>query len=415
MEDVRRLSVAIECRIDDPRTGVGSAVLSLAHALSESGIPDQEYTFIVHADTRAWLEPHIFGHCRLVCIDRPTLSGVKNVLGRVAPMRAIWRKLRASVFTLPRSDGFVEAGHFDLVHFPTTAAYLTSLPSIYQPWDLQHLHFPQFFSSADRELRERQYRAFCNHAEYVCVQTEWSKRDVIQQYGLAPEKIAVILWGSVFDAYTVPSEEVRKATAKKYQLPAQFFFYPAVTWMHKNHEVILRALHLIKTEHHRSVEVYFTGASTGYRADLDRLASKLGISDQVHYLGFLAPEELQCIFRTATAMVFASRFEGFGLPVLEAFHAGLPVLSSNATVLPEIAQDGALYFDPDDARELAGLMIRMLDDPEARRLLIEKGAARLSHFSINETAAQFQRLYAQVAIRRSVHAGNPMGAAAETS
>jgi glycosyltransferase involved in cell wall biosynthesis len=96
-------------------------------------------------------------------------------------------------------------------------------------------------------------------------------------------------------------------------------------------------------------------------------------------------------------MIFASKFEGFGLPILEAFQARLPVLASSATTLPEVARDGALYFDPDSPLELAGLMRMMLDDPDARQDLIRKGTQVLSQYCMSETAAKFQHLYQRTA------------------
>jgi len=400
--------IAIDCRIWSFQQGTGTAVLSLANALSKSADVGQEYTFIVHEHLRESVAPHVSGPCRLQTIPVAAPSGFKSRLRAFAPLRAIARKVRKPALRVPASDGFVESEGFDMVHFPTQAAYLTELPSIYQPWDLQHLHYPQFFSQGEWERRELEYRAFCSQARYVCVQTEWSRQDVIQKYGIAPEKVVVIRWGSVFDAYTEPSIEAQQAISQKFALPKQFFFYPAVTWPHKNHEVIFRALSLLKREHQRIVDVYFTGASTEYRGQLDELARSLGVSEQLHFLGFVSPEELQSIFRAATAMVFPSKFEGFGLPVLEAFHAGAPVLSSNATVLPEVAQDAALYFDPDAPTELANLMIRMLDEPGLRESLIAKGKTILSQFSIDDTAVQFQKLYALTATRQGREGRNEM-------
>jgi glycosyltransferase involved in cell wall biosynthesis len=298
---------------------------------------------------------------------------------------------------VPVSDGYIESQHFDVVHFPTQMAYLTDVPSIYQPWDLQHLHCPQFFSDGEFMLRERYYRTFCDRASYVCVQAEWTKQDVISHYGLPPEKIVVIGWGSVFDAYKTPSVEATQVTKQKFNLPEQFFFYPAVTWPHKNHEAIFRAVHLLRSEHGVTPHVYFTGSSTPHRAVLDKLARDLGIFEQMHFLGFLTPEELQVVFSAATAMVFPSKFEGFGLPILEAFHAGLPVISSSASTLPEVAGDAAVYFDPDSPAELAALMKTILNTPAVREGLIRKGTVVLSQHLIAETAANFQALYERTA------------------
>jgi glycosyltransferase involved in cell wall biosynthesis len=392
-----RLRIAIDCRIASFQQGVGTAVLALAKALSSSDVTDQEYTFIVRESMLDWLTPFIYGPCRLKGIPESTISAAKAAFRWIAPLRFIWHKYCAQITYVPGSDGYVESQQFDVVHFPTQGAYLTKLPTIYQPWDLQHLHYPQFFSKADFAQRERLYRAFCDQASYVCVQAEWTKKDLIDQYKTAEEKVIVIPWGSAFDAYKNPSAEEIVVTAEKYGLPRCFFFYPAVTWPHKNHEVILRALHILKSEHGVVPEVFFTGLSTDHRPILDTLATNLGISGQLHFLGFVTPAELQAIFRSATAMIFPSKFEGFGLPILEAFHAGLAVLSSNATTLPEVARDGALYFDPDSPAELSALMRIILNQPELRQDLIKRGDLILSQYSIKHTAACLQQLYARTA------------------
>jgi glycosyltransferase involved in cell wall biosynthesis len=393
----RKLRIALECRIDDPFSGVGSAVLSLANALSKSAVQSQEYTFIVHEATKKWLEPHIFGPCRLVAISKPQPSQLKRVLRRLPPLQKLWHRLKSNFINIPASDGFVESNRFDLVHFVSPTAYSTSCPAIYQPWDLQHLHYPEFFSKVDFASRERWYREFCKQAEIICVQAEWTKDDFISHYDIPAEKIEVIPWGSVFEAYKAPSEQEIQDTIKRYSLPSKFFFYPAVTWIHKNHEIILRALKILKHEHGIAPHVYFTGSSNDHRSTLNNLAIGLGVSEQLHFLGFVTATQLQSIYRVATAMLFPSKFEGFGLPILEAFHARLPVLSSNATTLPEVARNGALYFNPDSPAELSDLMKWILNSEELRQDLVNKGALVLSQCSMERTAADFQSLYDRVA------------------
>lgn len=408
MHKGKNLRIAIDCRIGDPRQGVGTAVLALADALSKSHETAQEYTFVVSEEMRDWLVPHIFGPCRMKVIPRSTLSGLKRSMRWLAPLRILWRMIRSRKITVPASDGYLESEGFDVVHFPTQMAFLTSIPSIYQPWDLQHLHYPQFFSVEEYASREMRYRAFCRQASYVCVQTEWTRRDVIERYGIAAAKVVVIRWGSVFSSYKELSGASQQAALERLGISGQFFFYPAVTWPHKNHAVIFRALRLLR-ERSRIVDVYFTGASTDFRAQLDELASSLDVLGQVHHLGFVSSDELQSLFQVSTAMVFPSKFEGLGLPLLEAFHVGVPVVCSNATVLPEVAQDAALYFDPDSPEELAEHMIRMLDEPDLRRTTIEKGRKVLSQFSMQETAAGLQQLYALTAAQRADDAAQAAG------
>jgi glycosyltransferase involved in cell wall biosynthesis len=393
----QKLRVAIDCRIADYQQGIGTAVFALAKALSDSDAENQEYTFIVREKMKDLLAPYVYGPCKLEGISESKLSKLKTAFRWIAPLRFLWRKLTNATAGIPVSDGYVDLHRFDVVHFPTQIAYRTELPTIYQPWDLQHLHYPQFFPQTVFAQREREYRDFCNRAVYVCVQTEWTRQDIIRHYGLAEEKVVVIPWGSVFDAYRPPSTEDVRAATNKYHLPGSYFFYPAVTWPHKNHEVILRALHILKRDNGIVPHILFTGASSAYRQTLDKLAQELGVSEQLHFLGFVTPTELQVIFKTATAMIFPSKFEGFGLPILEAFHTGLPVLSSNSTTLPEVARDAALYFDPDSSGELSALMKRILDTPVLRQEMIRKGTLILSQYSIQDTVARFQELYERTA------------------
>jgi len=207
-----KIRIAIDCRITDPRQGIGTAVMVFASALSRSLDVGQEYTFVVPEALKNWLAPHISGPCRLQTVPPPQLTAVKAFLRELPLLRRIWSKLR-SAQPLPSSDGYVESAGFDVVHFPTQAAYLTGLPSIYQPWDLQHLHYPEFFKKEDWIWRDKLYRAFCKNAAYVCVQTKWTKQDLIAQYELAEDKVVVIPWGSVFEAYALPSLDLQEMTA----------------------------------------------------------------------------------------------------------------------------------------------------------------------------------------------------------
>jgi glycosyltransferase involved in cell wall biosynthesis len=394
---VRKLRVAIDCRIDNPQQGIGTALLAFAKALSDSGRENQEYTFIVRENVRDWLAPYVYGPCMLKGIPEPAFSAIKASLRRIGPLRSIKKKMANKIPPIPVSDGYVESQRFDVVHFLTQTAYKTDLPTIYQPHDLQHLHYPQFFPEAEVAQREREFRAFFDRAAYICVQTEWTKQDLICHYEVAREKVVVVPWGSVFEAYKSPSSQEIRAAVSKYALPSRFFFYPAVTWPHKNHEVILRAIHLLKREAGVDAQLVLTGKPTNFRANLHSLARELGISAQIHYLGFLSPTELQAIYSSAVAMIYPSKFEGFGLPILEAFQAQLPVLSSNATTLPEVARDGAVFFDPDSPRELSALMMAVLEKPELREDLIGKGTRVLSQYSFRNTAASFQELYSRTA------------------
>lgn len=398
----RVIRIAIDCRIPNARQGHGAAIRGLAHALS--GIKDhgQEYTFLVTADLRDWLEPYLRGNCRIAVVGAGQ-SGWKKTLRSWSVFRWLLGKMPRRIPSVPISDGYVEREGFDIVHFPTQQAYLTKVPSVYQPWDLQHVHYPKFFSTRDLAIRDLWYRAFCKQASIVCVQAEWTKSDVSTSYSVPEDKIVVIPWGSTFEAYQTQTPERLHAIARKLNLPQEYFFYPAVTWPHKNHMVLLQALAILNERYGRSVDLYLSGANTGFRSTLDKAAKQLGVAEQVHWLGFVTTDELQSLFANASAMVFPSLFEGFGLPILEAFYAGLPVISSNATVLPEVAQEAALYFNPQSAEELSERMLQILADTGLRKSLQEKGKQVLQRFSLEVTARRLSELYTQIAQRTSIN------------
>lgn len=391
---MRKLKVAIDFRVDDPRQGAGTSVLALAHGLSRLRDEDQEYVFIVNEAYLPWIQPHVSGPCSVVAAPRPTLSKlarVKAQLRKVTLLRRLWLRSLPTAALIPRSDGFIESLGCDLVHFPCQIARLTESPSIYQPWDLQHRHYPEFFAPEDVLLRNIRYSAFCHKARFVCIQTEWGKQDLVREFDLDPAKIVVIRWGTAFEAYQpLLASEMADARARL-ALPPEFFLYPAVTWPHKNHELILHALRELRAVG-RPTHVVFTGASTPHRKHLDALVRQMGLQAQVHFLGFVTSQELQAIYQLATAMIFPSRFEGLGLPILEAFRVGLPVLCSSATVLPEVVGQAALLFNPDSPADLRAA-IKKVQSPQTRARLIAEGTVVLKQYSADKAAREFATLY----------------------
>lgn len=395
----QKLKVGIDFRVGDPRQGVGTAVLALLHGLGRLDQNEQEYLLLVQEKHLDFFRPYVTGHCSLVGVPEsaPSLfSRWKAKLRNISVLQWAWTKLRPASAQLPASDGTAERLGCDLVHFPSQLGYTTELPTIYQPWDLQHRHYPEFFTPQDLRARDTQYRGFCERARFVCVQTEWTKQDVIAQYGIDPEKIVVIRWGTAFEAYRQFSHDEIEQVRLELELPVTFFLYPAVCWPHKNHAVVLRALALLQKRQQQPVRVIFTGAATPYQAQVEALARDLKVDGNITFLGFTPTRQIQVIFHLATALLFPSKFEGLGLPMLEAFRAGLPVLSSNATVLPEVAGGAALLFHPDAPEELASAMESVLASPQLRADLAQRGTKVLEGYSADATALAFFSLYRKV-------------------
>jgi glycosyltransferase involved in cell wall biosynthesis len=281
------------------------------------------------------------------------------------------------------------------MHFTTQMGFRTSIPSIYQPHDLLHLHYPDYFTRAQRDDREFTYRSLCNQAVKVAIMSRWGQRDLIRHYQLPPDKVCIVPWAAVVTAYPSPSASQLESARRSLSLPDAFVFYPAQTWPHKNHLALLDALALLR---HRGLDVPLvcSGKRNDFFPVIKKKAEDLGIARQFHSVGFVDPLELQCLYRLARAMVFPTQFEGWGLPINEAFIVGLPVACSRVTCLPELVGDAALLFDPDDPTDIATAVGALWQDKRLRNELVVRGGKRAAQFSWQRTARIFRAHYRQI-------------------
>jgi len=398
--------------------GVQQWIIGLASALSKLVDSTDEYLFIAHPDQTEWLTPYLAVPCRLLSAAPPASgpprkSGAKrrgrSPRGPLGPPSRIFRKVRRRLLRLlptrrPQRflsplDQVIRQAGADVMHFPRQLAFPTTVPSIYQPWDLQHLHLPEFFTPEARQARETNYRAFGAQASLIVVASHWVKDDLVAQYAIEPDRIAVVNPPPVTLAYVAPGPEDEIEIATRLGLPSRFAFYPAQTWGHKNHERLLQALRQLRD---RGVDVPLVGSGhLNDRASLVReRATQLGLDDLVRLLGFLSPTEIQVVYRRATLLVFPSLYEGWGLPILEAFEAALPVACSNVTSLPELVGEAALTFDPTDPAAIAAAIERLWLDEELRAGMAARGLARARRFDWHETALLMRALYRRVGGRR---------------
>jgi glycosyltransferase involved in cell wall biosynthesis len=161
----------------------------------------------------------------------------------------------------------------------------------------------------------------------------------------------------------------------------RFVVYPANDWPHKNHKRLLAAMARHREAlKDRGLDLVLTGSFTRRADELRREAHRLGVGDQVHFLGFVDDRRLAAIWRGCRGLVLPSLYEGFGMPVLEAMWFGKPVAASTAGSLPEVGGDAAIYFDAEDVDAIAAALERLAVDEELVARLSQAGAARASRF-----------------------------------
>jgi glycosyltransferase involved in cell wall biosynthesis len=400
---MRHLRVCIDARMETGVLGgVEQVVIGLADALSRLDDGPEEYLFLTTPGKDDWLRPYMRGPCRIMNVGDPPAWTVRrykmrDLLSRRLPFISRPQLPPSGPDHVMVSDGTVEQADVDVVHFPNQMAFLTRIPSIYHPHDLQHLHLPELFPVRDVELREAWYRAFCRQAELVVMMTEWGRRDLLDHYDLPSDKVAVVPWGAVTDAYPDPSQAEIDQTRKSLRLPDRFLLYPGQTWPHKNHEGLLEALALVRERRGGVPPLVCSGHLNELYPKLERRAEELGLGDKVSFVGFVEPLQLRCLYELATGVIFPSRFEGWGMPVTEAFSLGVPVACSNVTSLPEVAGDAALLFDPNSAEEMADAAWSLWTDPELRARLIERGRRRARKLSFELPTRTFRAHYRRIA------------------
>jgi glycosyltransferase involved in cell wall biosynthesis len=405
------LRVCIDARMGPAGAagGVQQFVLGLAHGLAGLEGDGERYAFLVDWQSRQWLEPTLRGPCTVLeaaGAPRPATSGWKQAVKAVVPRTVLELPFRAAAlarslrpYRIPGSDGTVEGDGTDVLHQTVQDAFRTAVPCIYTPYDLQHVHLPEMFAHRDLRRKAIAYRHFCEAAETVVAISRHGKDDLVRSYNLAPDKVRVVHLAPAIDTSPDLDDAAAEALRRRLGLPAAFALYPAQTWPHKNHLGLLEALSRLRDREGLAVPTVFTGHQNAFFATVERRVAELGLAGQVAFTGFLGPSELKAVYRMSRLLVFPSRFEGFGMPVVEAFRLGLPVACSNATSLPEVAGDAALLFDPGDPDAAAAAIRRLWTDDVLRTDLARRGREQVRRFSWDEVARRCRALYRMVGRR----------------
>jgi glycosyltransferase involved in cell wall biosynthesis len=403
------LRVCIDARINPGISGgLEQSILGLASGLAGLTDGDEEYLFLVEEDQQEWLIPYLRGRAELLVIpsSRRRLRAPLRALARPV-WHAVTPFIGRRTVQIPASPGLPEASGVRVMHFTTPRAFVTRLPFIYQPWDLQYLHLPDFFTPRQRLVRRVWDAEFCARATTVVVASEFGRDELVRRLGVDRSKIEVVPVGLGAAAYPPPTSADLHRTRRAFDLPESFAFYPAQTWPHKNHLRLLEAVALLR-DRGLSVPLVCSGHKNAFYGQIERRVAELQLTELVTFVGFVRPAELRALYALARAVVFPTMFEGGGMPSVEAFMAGVPLACSNVTCLPEQVGDAAVTFDPYTAQAIASAVQTVWADDGLRRVLVERGRARVSAHSLEQVARVYRSLYRRLA------EGRPVAVDAET-
>ena len=264
----------------------------------------------------------------------------------------------------------------DVLHFPfsTMIPTVTSVPTISSILDVQHEFIPQFFSAPEIAYRKLIYGRTARKSDRVIAISHHAADTIHERLGVPRERIRVIYLGSDPATFS-PGDEQRES----------FLLYPANNWPHKNHARLYEALAILRRDR-PELRLVITGS--GHVG--------MPLPEGVEARGRVSTPELVRLYRTASAMVYPSLYEGFGLPVIEAMGTACPVAAANTSSLPEVCGDAAVLFDPTSAEAIAEGVTRLLADPAP---YVERGLARAPLFTWHKCATEHVALYRELAQR----------------
>lgn len=295
----------------------------------------------------------------------------------------------ASVLNRMHSLSRIRAGQFDVFH-PTYyhRYFLNSLgakPFVLTFYDAASERYGDIYPDLGEGLQEVK-KKLIERADAIIAISEFSKDEILRYFPVDPAKISVVYLGTAFGTDLVDESASPSVTPE----PFPYLLYVGKRRLYKNFDGFFRAIQPVL---HRHPDLHLICAGGGgLSPDEQAMFHSARLGERVHYRP-ITDAGLLSLYHHARAFVFPSLNEGFGIPVLEAFSGGCPVILSDRSSLPEVAGEAAVYFDPEDNDSIAGAVERVLTDEVLRDDLIVKGTERLRHFSCDKTAQQTLDVY----------------------
>lgn len=281
----------------------------------------------------------------------------------------ILKQIKADLFISP--DGFLTLN--------------TDVKSLTVIHDISFMHYPENFPFVLRNYYHYFFPRFAQKANRIATVSEYSKKDIANQFSIKPNNIDVVYNGSNELFNPISKEEIIK-TKKQYTKGTDFFIFVGALSPRKNVSNLLLAFDFFKSKTKSSIKLVIVGEKMFKTKNIKDAYNSISSKDDIIFTGRMSPDQLKNLYGAALALTYVPYFEGFGIPIIEAMNCDTAVLTSNITSMPEIAGDAALLVDPYSVDSIADGMIKISSDFNLRNQLIERGRIRRQKFSWDKTA-----------------------------
>jgi glycosyltransferase involved in cell wall biosynthesis len=281
----------------------------------------------------------------------------------------VLKKIKADVFLSP--DGYL--------------SLRTNVPQIAVFHDLNFEHYPQDLPWIHRRYYKRYFPKFAVKAARMATVSEFSKQDIQKWYKVPADSIDVV-YNGVNEAYSPITDTEQIKVRNQYSEGKPYFVYIGAIHQRKNLKNLFLAFELFKKTYALPHKLIIVGARKWWTEEMQEALDDMRFQDEVLFTGRLNNKELNRVLSSATALTYVSYFEGFGIPIVEAFKCEVAVITSNVTSMPEVAGDAAILTNPFQPEEISKAMFSVATNNELRMSLIEKGKQQLRNFSWEKSA-----------------------------
>lgn len=305
----------------------------------------------------------------------------------------MWRHFKSLWRTWGMTSRLDKEG-IDLFHglsneLPLTIRKARHTRSVVTIHDLIFLRYPEYYHWIDRKIYTYKFRKACESADLVIAISECTKRDIISYFHIPEEKIKVVYQGCDVSFTRPATEEKKQEVREKYSLPEHYILNVGSIEERKNVLLAVKALLHLPEEMH----LVILGRRTPYTDQINTFIHAHHLEDRVKILNGIPFSDLPAIYQQAEVFVYPSRFEGFGIPIIEAIYSGVPVVAATGSCLEEAGGPSSIYVHPDDVEGMADALKQASGNQAVRARMIEEGKKYVRRFSEEEQAQQLMGIY----------------------
>lgn len=258
------------------------------------------------------------------------------------------------------------------------------VPTLSVIHDINFEHSDGNLKGSHQRYMTHYFKQFARNATRVATVSEYSKRDIMETYGVDGDKIDVVYDGS-HPHYRPHSEAEKEATRQRYTSGCRYLIFVSTILKRKNLANLLIAFDRVKTMEPGTLKLVVVGSKVWWQDELAEAYDNMAHKEDIIMPGHVDSDDLAALMSAAETLVYPSYFEGFGIPILEAMYAETAVICSNTTSMPEVGGDAVLYIDPNSPEDIVHA-IRDIQQPGTREALIEKGRVQRTKYSWEQTA-----------------------------